>query len=143
MNKITDDILSRLASVENAVDQLQRGAAATPEPTPDFPPVHCVERRVKRGKSYDGFCLACGLGAPRWEACRRALAQELPAPAGGLLDQVAAAIAKGRDNRFPDEQYRSDAKWAIRAVARWLSDERWDVDVYHAAAVLREAMEHG
>ena len=67
------------------------------------------------------------------EACRRALAQE----PSGLLNRVAAAIAHAHGNRFPDEHYRPLARWAVIAVERWLSDERWP----SVAAVLRSGVE--
>ena len=69
----------------------------------------------------------------RLTSIENALAQELPAPSGALLDQVTAAVARGNGNRFPDEHYRPLAKWAVRAVIRWLSDKELD----GAAAVLR------
>jgi hypothetical protein len=118
----------------------------TCEPTPDSPPADCAQRLIRerrmvrplRGKPYAG-CPACGDDSPRWESCRRALAQELPPATGSLLDQVAAAIARAHGDRFPWEEYRSDAQWAVRAVERWLSDERWP----SVAAVLRSGVERG
>jgi hypothetical protein len=73
----------------------------------------------------------------RLTSIENALAQELPAPSGALLDQVTAAVARGNGNRFPDEHYRPLAKWAVRAVIRWLSDKELD----GAAAVLRSGVE--
>ncbi len=146
---VTADWL-RCEGFDNAATHMERrcGLASEPnpvpeptcEPTPDSPPANCTERLLAEGKPCNqNVCTACGPGAPRWEACRRALAQELPAPTGSLLDQVTAAIAKAHANRFPDEQYRSDAQWAVRAVARWLSDERWD----GTAAVVQSEVERG
>jgi hypothetical protein len=119
----------------------------TCEPTPDSPPANCAERLIRqrgmirplRGKPY-ASCAACGDDSPRWEACRRALFYELPAPSGGLLlNRVAAAIAHAHGDRFPDEHYQPLARWAVIAVERWLSDERWP----SVAAVLRSGVERG
>ena len=78
--------------------------------------------------------------------CLVIAAQTQPAPTGSLVDQVAAAIAEGRDNRFPDEQYRPDAKWAIRAVAAWRDSnaspreaDGWEL----AAQVLQREVDRG